>query len=104
VLAACGKPAWQVTREDVDRVVGGLAQPGLATSTRCGYVQAFKGSHGFVLAPKATEIEALFGVPGRSAGRVQRLPPCRRQRLAADDAATDIGAAGGVLRLPQPDR
>jgi hypothetical protein len=28
VLAACGKPAWQVTREDVDRVVGGLAQPG----------------------------------------------------------------------------
>src|SRR5882762_6640385 len=42
-LAACGRPAWDVTREDVDRVVAGLSAQGLAASTRRGYVQAFKG-------------------------------------------------------------
>ena len=29
-LAACGRPAWDVTREDVDRVVAGLSAQGLA--------------------------------------------------------------------------
>ena len=33
-LAACGRPAWDVTREDVDRVVAGLSAQGLAASTR----------------------------------------------------------------------
>lgn len=61
-LAACGKPAWEVTREDVDRVVGELASQGLAVSTRRGYVQAFKNFFVFLLARKATEIEAAFGV------------------------------------------
>jgi integrase/recombinase XerD len=61
-LAACGCPAWEVTREDVDRVVAGFAAQGLAASTRRGYVQAFKGFHAFLVARKAVEIEAVFGV------------------------------------------
>jgi integrase/recombinase XerD len=61
-LTACGRPAWEITREDVDRVVAGLAAQGLAASTRRGYVQAFKGFHGFLVARKAAEIEAAFGV------------------------------------------
>jgi integrase/recombinase XerD len=62
VLRLLGRPAWEVTVEDVDRVVGDLAAGGLATSTRRGYVQAFKGFHRFLMARKAVEIEALFGV------------------------------------------
>ena len=62
VLALLGRPAWEVTVEDVDRVVGGLAADGLASSTRRGYVQAFKGFHRFLQARKAVEIEAVFGV------------------------------------------
>ena len=62
VLALLGRPAWDVTAEDVDRVVGGLAADGLASSTRRGYVQAFKGFHRFLQSRKAVEIDALFGV------------------------------------------
>lgn len=62
VLALLGRPAWEVTVEDVDRVVGTLALDGLACSTRRGYVQAFKGFHRFLQARKAAEIESLFGV------------------------------------------
>jgi len=61
-LAACGRPAWEVTAEDVDRVVGELAAQGLAASTRRGYVQAFKNFHAFLVARKAAAIEAAFGV------------------------------------------
>jgi len=61
-LALCGRPAWEVTREDVDRVVGDLAGQGMAATTRRGYVQAFKGFHAFLVARKAVEIAALFGV------------------------------------------
>ncbi|WP_329234313.1 hypothetical protein [Streptomyces canus] len=45
-LAALGRPAWEVTPEDIDRVVGDLAVKGRATSTRREYVQIFKGSTG----------------------------------------------------------
>ncbi len=61
-LAACGRPAWEVTCEDIDRVVGELAAVGMASSTRRGYVSIFKGFFTFLLARKAAEIEALFGV------------------------------------------
>ncbi len=61
-LTACGRPAWEVTCADIDRVVGGLAAVGMATSTRRGYVSVFKGFFTFLLARKAGEIEALFGV------------------------------------------
>ncbi len=62
MLALCGRPAWEVTREDIDRVVGQLAAEGMAASTRRGYVQAFKGFHAFLVARKAAEIEGAFGV------------------------------------------
>jgi site-specific recombinase XerD len=61
MLAALGCPAWEATVEDVDRVVGGLAAEGLASSTRRGYVQVFKGFYRFLVARKAAEIEAGFG-------------------------------------------
>jgi hypothetical protein len=55
-------PAWEAGPEDVDRVVGELVAKEMATSTRRGYVQAFKGFHRFLVALKAAEIEASFGV------------------------------------------
>ena len=61
MLVLLGRPAWEVTAEDVDRVVGALAAGGLAASTRRGYVQAFKGFHQFLQARKAVDIEGLFG-------------------------------------------
>lgn len=61
-LAALGRPAWEVTAEDIDRVVGDLAVAGRASSTRREYVQIFKGFHRFLQVRKASEIEANFGV------------------------------------------
>ena len=62
MLAALGRPAWEVTADDVDRVVGGLAEEGRAVSTRRNYVGVFKGFHRFLETRKAAEIEAMFGV------------------------------------------
>jgi site-specific recombinase XerD len=62
MLASLGRPAWEVTAEDVDRVVGDLASAGRATSTRRNYLQVFKGFHRFLEVRKAIEIEAAFGV------------------------------------------
>lgn len=62
MLAALGRPAWEVTAEDVDRVVGELANSGRAVSTRRNYLQVFKGFHRFLQVRKAAEIEAAFGV------------------------------------------
>jgi integrase/recombinase XerD len=61
-LAACGRPSWEVSADDVDRVVGEFAQAGMSPSTRRGYVQAFKSFHGFLVTRRAVEIEAWFGV------------------------------------------
>ncbi|MEU1598549.1 hypothetical protein ABZ468_38515 [Streptomyces sp. NPDC005708] len=61
-LTALGRPAWQVTPKDIDRVVGNLAVQGRKTSTRPEYVQIFKGFHRFLQARKAAEIEAAFDV------------------------------------------
>jgi len=62
VLDAVAKPAWDVSRDDMDRVVGAWVAAGIAASTRRGYVQAFKGFHEFLVARKAPSIEAAFGV------------------------------------------
>ena len=62
MLAALGRPAWEVTTDDVDRVVGELATAGRATSTRRNYLQVFKGFYRFLEVRKAAEIEAAFGV------------------------------------------
>ncbi|WP_317986099.1 site-specific integrase [Streptomyces sp. 5-10] len=60
-LAALGRLAWELTPEDIDRVVGDLAVKGRTTSIRREYVQIFK-LHRFLQARKAAEIEAAFGV------------------------------------------
>jgi len=62
VLAALGRPAWEVTAGDVDRVAGEMAAAGLAVSTRRNYLQVFKGFHRFLEVRRAVEIEAAFGV------------------------------------------
>lgn len=61
-LELLGIPAWEAGTADVDRVVGELVARGMAASTRRGYVQAFKDFHRFLVARKAAEIEATFGV------------------------------------------
>ncbi|MFD8779561.1 tyrosine-type recombinase/integrase [Streptomyces sp. NPDC059916] len=61
-LTGLGRPAWGVTPEDIDRVVGDLALAGRAASTRREYVQIFKGFHRFLQVRKTVEIEAGFGV------------------------------------------
>jgi transposase InsO family protein len=55
-----GKPAWEAGADDVDRIVAELVGRGMAASTRRGYVQAFKDFHRFLVARKASEIEATF--------------------------------------------
>jgi integrase/recombinase XerD len=62
MLVALGRPVWEVTADDVDRVVGELASSGRAVSTRRNYLQVFKGFHRFLQVRKAAEIEAVFGV------------------------------------------
>lgn len=47
-LTALGRPAWDVTPEDIDRVFGDLALAGRAASTGREYVQIFKGFHRFL--------------------------------------------------------
>jgi hypothetical protein len=47
-LDLLARPAWEVTVEDVDRLVGDLAADGLSSATRRGYVQVFKGFHRFL--------------------------------------------------------
>lgn len=61
-LELLGVPAWEAGAEDIDRVVGELVARQMAASTRRGYVQAFKDFHRFLVARKAAEIEATFGV------------------------------------------
>ncbi|MEU9256524.1 hypothetical protein AB0D66_32580 [Streptomyces sp. NPDC048270] len=61
-LTALGRPAWEATPEDIDRVVGDLVVQGRKTSIRREYVQIFKGFHRFLQARKSVEIEAAFSV------------------------------------------
>ena len=60
-LALAGKPAWEITEDDVDRVIAVLVKRGVTQTTRRGYIQAFRGFFAFLQARKAVEIEALFG-------------------------------------------
>ena len=91
-LAALGRPAWEVTPEDIDRVVGELAVAGRAASTRREYVQIFKGFHRFLQARKAVEIEAAFGVR-----LVCPVDEFNASRHVGDDSAA-------VLPPPTPER
>jgi site-specific recombinase XerD len=60
-LALAGRPAWELSEHDVDRVVAALVERGVGQTTRRGYLQAFRGFFSFLEARKAAEIEALFG-------------------------------------------
>lgn len=62
MLRALGRPAWEVTADDIDRVIGGLAKSGRSASTRRNYLQVFRGFHRFLELRKAAEIEVAFGV------------------------------------------
>jgi integrase/recombinase XerD len=97
-LDACGRPAWEVTREDVDRVVGELAAQGLAASTRRGYVQAFKNFHAFLAVRKAAEIEAAFGI--RLEDPVDEFNAARR--VSADSLAAEPRRARNGWRTSSP--
>ncbi len=98
-LAACGRPAWEVTPDDVDRVIAGLSAQGLVASTRRGYVQAFKGFHAFLVARKTAEIEAAFGIRlVDPVDRVQRSTSCGRG-LSFNECPTQPRTDGGVLRV-----
>lgn len=92
LLTMLGRPAWEATVEDVDRVVGALAADGLASSTRRGYVQAFKGFHRFLEARKAAEIDMRFGVR-----LVCPLDEFNAARHVGDDSPS-------VLAPPTPER
>jgi integrase/recombinase XerD len=61
-LARCGRAVWDVSRDDIDRVMTDLADGGIAASTRSGYLQVFKGFYAFVEARHALEVERCFGV------------------------------------------
>jgi len=61
-LARCGRSVWEVSRDDIDRVMTDLADGGLAASTRSGYLQIFKGFYAFVEQRHAVEVEQRFGV------------------------------------------
>ena len=91
-LAALGRPAWEVTAEDIDRVVGDLAVAGRKASTRREYVQIFKGFHRFLQARRAGEIEAAFGVR-----LVCPVDEFNASRHVGDDSAA-------VLAPPTPER
>ena len=105
MLKALGHPAWEVTAEDVDRVVGDLAAAGRATSTRRNYLQVFKGFHRFLEVRKAAQIEAAFGV--RLVCPVDEYNSSRHvsSDSPAPGPAADPGEGDGIFRLPEdPDR
>ena len=84
-LKALGRPAWEVTADDIDRVVGDLAVAGRTTATRREYVQVFKGFHRFLQARKAAEIEAAFGVK-----LVCPVDEFNASRHVADDSPAEL--------------
>ncbi len=73
-LTALGRPAWEVTPEDIDRVVGDLAVKGRAASTRREYVQIFKGSTGSCR-PARQPRSSQRSVSGWSARSTSSTPP-----------------------------
>jgi hypothetical protein len=77
-LKALGRPAWEMTPEDIDRVVGDLATAGRTTATRREYVQIFKGFHRFLQA---------LGTGGRARHRGVPRHAVQGAQTAADRAA-----------------
>ena len=61
-LALAGKPAWELTAHDVDRIVTTLVERGTGPVTRRDYVTTFRQFFAYVQARHATEIERRFAV------------------------------------------
>jgi integrase/recombinase XerD len=100
MLEALGRPAWDVTAADIDRVVGALATSGRAVSTRRNYLQVFKGFHRFLEVRKAVEIEAAFGV--RLVCPVDEFNAARHvgEDSGSGGSAAAAGTGDRVLRFP----
>lgn len=90
-LAACGRPAWEVTREDADRVVAGLVAQGLSAATRRGYAQTFKGFHAFLSARKAADAGSPSAVAPPGPLRMEEFFDFLKDRVAG---ARKYAAAG----------
>jgi integrase/recombinase XerD len=95
MLAALGRPVWEVTAADVDRVVGELASAGRAVSTRRNYLQVFRGFHRFLEVRKAVEIEAAFGV--RLACPLDEFNAARH--VSDDSPAAEAPRSSSSLRI-----
>lgn len=61
-LALAGKPAWELTAADVDRVVAALVERRVGAVTRRDYVTTFGQFFAYLEARHATEVERRFGV------------------------------------------
>lgn len=61
-LALAGKPAWELTVADVDRVVAALVEQGVGAVTRRDYVTTFGQFFAYLEVRHAAEIERRFGV------------------------------------------
>ncbi len=85
MLTALGKPVWEASPDDVDRVLGALAAEGVGASTRRNYVQALKAFHRFLVARKSADIEAAFGV--RLSSPVDEFNAARH---VADDSPREL--------------
>jgi site-specific recombinase XerD len=82
---------WEVSRDDIDRVMTELADTGIAASTRAGYLQVFKGFYAFVEARHAVEVERRFGV-------VMANP------VDAFNSPTHVGYCEATRPPPRPER
>lgn len=73
-LAALGRPAWDVTPADIDRVVGDLAVKGRVTSTGASTCRSSRGSTGS-FRPARPPRSSPYSVSGWSARSTSSTPP-----------------------------
>jgi integrase/recombinase XerD len=82
-LALAGKPVWELTAADIDRMVAALHARGAGAVTRRDYVTTFKQFFEFLQARYAADIAVRFGV--RLVSPIDRF---HAGRHVADPAAT----------------
>jgi integrase/recombinase XerD len=61
-LTLAGKPAWELTADDLDRVVQLLVERGVGAVTRRDYVGTFRQFFAYLQARHAAEIQRHFGI------------------------------------------
>lgn len=82
-FALAGKPAWDLTAEDIDAVMAVLVARGVGAVTRGGYVGTFRSFFAFLEARHGAEIESRFGVR-----LSDPLDPYHAGRHVSDDSAS----------------